>query len=186
MNDIRRDHFRLRRSPPRKRVRGQSTWLAELLTEPWSSDTAWGSDRTLHRPCRTGFHRHCRSSDRPAVTARIPSMQTREASATALREGIDAVAGAVDFVRSLPAGLAQGGRVIELDALDPHTSRSPRPSRSCSSRTSTAAGSMSSAASQRPISTFMPPTSSASRSTAPQLSKIQRSARPAHLHRARP
>ena len=101
--------------------------LAELLTE-------------LGHPTqrRRGDHDICRL-ERPAISsprsssrsaARCPPSSTnaaRRRPSRALREGIPAVAGAVEFVRSPAAGPAQGGRLVELDAL---AQQPPRPSRS--------------------------------------------------------
>ena len=45
----------------------------------------------------------------------------KEGASRALRDGIDAVVGAVDFVQIAPAGAPESSRVIEFDTLDPHS-----------------------------------------------------------------
>ena len=91
----------------------------------------------------------------------------------ALNEGIDAVAGAVDFVRSLPPDLPKSGRLVKLDPVDSRPSRPPRPCAKHSASMSTAAASMWIAASRRPTSIFMPPSGSASIFAAPSSSRIR-------------
>ena len=64
------------------------------------------SAQPLCRAQRARLHR-ARSSERigAPASARIPRAHARRRASRALREGIDAVAGAVDFVRSLPPDL---------------------------------------------------------------------------------
>ena len=60
----------------------------------------------------------------------------------ALREGVRAVVGAVDFVLLGFDRVAPGRRFVELDLLASRASRSSRPDRCVSATTSTAAASM--------------------------------------------
>ena len=107
-----------------------------------------------------------------AIEARIgatlpPEFHKRrmKQSVRALREGVAAVVGAVDFVRSLPPDLPKRSlrRARRAGSVATSTiSASPTPS----ATTSTAAASMSRAASPRPTSTSSRPSSSASTSAA--------------------
>ena len=99
-----------------------------------------------------------------------------EEDARAIAEGLEAVAGAVAFIRGLPPDLPKAICSSSSSRLDREPSRPSRPRRRVRRHDLLAAASMSRAASRRPTSISTPPRRSACRSTASRSSRIRRSA----------
>ena len=126
MPDFRRDHLRFRRRAPRKRVRGQPSARRSCSPSWGTRHSVEDALTTLHGTQRQRFHRRDRRAGSgrelpPEFHERTEGREPPRAS-----RGIEAVVGAVDFVRSLPADTTEGGGFVELDPLDTDPSRASR------------------------------------------------------------
>ena len=158
--------------------------IADYLTGDRPSDHARAIDGQFHGPGRRRFPRRARALDRPAAARGFPRRaRGRGCARDGRRDRARSPARSPSSARCRRP--AQGGRVVELDALDHAPSRPSRPRRRVRRHDLSAAASMSRAASRRPTSISTPPTRSACRSPLRDHRGFAGRRRPARWPRAR-